>query len=75
MEINDLITVQVIFSGDADTDNENIERCVSASLIVDVFGRTFDGEYLLENLYELGMDMDEYACIVEENLLTVGYYD
>ena len=72
MDICDLVSTVVLFSGDDDTDNENIERCVSSSLIVDVFGRTFDGEYLLESLYELGMNMDEYADIVEDNLLTVG---
>ena len=64
------LSVVVIFSGN-DDDNETIEQCVNASLIVDVFGRTFNGEYLLENLYEIGVEMDDYADVIEENLMAL----
>lgn len=72
-ELTNLLSVQVEFAGN-DDDIENIERCVNASLIVDVFGKTFDGEYLLESLYEIGIGMDVYADTIESNLMLSGLY-
>ena len=71
-ELIDLLSVQVNFTGD--NDEEVIEQCVNASLIVDVFGNSFDGEQLLEGLYGLGIDLDDYADIIESNLSLIGLY-
>ncbi|HBL10172.1 MAG TPA: hypothetical protein DD379_01815 [Cyanobacteria bacterium UBA11162] len=73
MDVKDLIDVQVLFSDDDEADEENIDKCVTASIIVDVFGNTFDGEYLLESFYQLEVDLDEYADIVETNLMSAGF--
>lgn len=73
MDVKELLGIQVLFSGDDEVDNENIDKCVAASIIVDVFGNTFDGEYLLESLYQFEVDMDEYADVVEVNLMNAGF--
>lgn len=73
MNFLDLLVLQVEFSDSNDgSDEEAIEQCVNASLIVDIFGNNFNGEQLLEGLYELDVDMDDYADIVENNLALFG---